>query len=106
MNRIKEFFVKRAEKKIIDKTVKHFNLDIMETKSIFKSRTMWFNIAMGVLSITTLINPELLVGLGITAAATQSSVLGITAVVNMILRSMTNTAIVSPSVKAEEAKTN
>ena len=71
----------------------------MKKKSILKSKTLWFNLAMGVLSLTSIVNPALLVGFGITAVATQTSILGIASAVNIVLRAITKTEVELPKKK-------
>ena len=79
----------------------------METKSIFKSRTMWLNAIAGIVAITTYINPEMLTAFGISPEK-QHSVLtivgAVTALANIVLRSFTNTAVsVNPTKPSENA---
>lgn len=66
------------------------------TKSIFKSKTFWVNIIAGVLGILTIVTPDWLSGLGI-GADQQTKVLtvigGVTSVLNIALRFISNTPI-------------
>lgn len=68
----------------------------METKSILKSKTFWLNFISACLAILSILNPDLLNGLGLGADA-QTKVLSVigalTTVLNIILRFVSNTPI-------------
>lgn len=65
-------------------------------KSIFKSKTFWVNFIAGVISILTMINPELLGIFGISPdkeATVLKAIGAIVALLNVILRIFTNQAV-------------
>lgn len=73
----------------------------MKTKSLFKSKTVWFNTIMGVLAFLTLIKPDLLIVFGLDTVSQQKAltvISTITAFLNLVLRMMTNSAVaISPA---------
>jgi hypothetical protein len=68
----------------------------MEEKSIFESKTFWANTVAGIVSVVILINPEMLVALGYTGES-QTRILtvigGLTAVLNIFLRTITDSPV-------------
>jgi len=77
----------------------------MEIKSIFSSKTFWINLFLFVLSVTALVEPDLLTTLGI-EGATEAKILKIagviTAIVNLFLRYLTNSAVSIKSVNKDD----
>lgn len=65
----------------------------MKTKSIFKSKTFYVNLIMAILSFTALISPDLLTALGIDSTKALTIIASITALLNIVLRMLTNTAV-------------
>lgn len=64
----------------------------MNTKSIFKSKTLWLNFIMGLLAIIALIDPSILsiFGLDEIHQANALKIIGaITAILNLVLRMIT-----------------
>lgn len=63
-----------------------------QTKTIFKSKTFWLNLILGILAIIALIDPTILIAFGIPEASQMQvmQVVGIiAAVLNIILRLIT-----------------
>lgn len=71
-------------------------------KNIFKSKTVWLNVIMGVVAAATYIDPSLLEALGF-APESQDKVLKIvgtiTAILNIVLRFATTKAITTKRIK-------
>ncbi len=65
-------------------------------KSIFASKTFWFNLIVGLGSVLVYVNPENLTSFGI-PPATQAKLLAIagalTGIINFVLRMYTKTAV-------------
>lgn len=81
----------------------------METvKSIYLSKTFWFNVLMGVLAVTAELNPELLTILGFPPEK-QHSILTIvgafTAMANIFLRKATSTPVTFVKSKVSNTET-
>ncbi len=81
----------------------------MNIKSIFASKTLWFNLIVGLSSALTYLNPELLSSIGV-APASQTKLLAIaglvTGIVNFVLRTYTKTAVaVNPSTTIDASVT-
>ena len=62
-------------------------------KSLIQSKTFWVNLIMAVLSIVSLISPDLLSILGLNTAKAMTILGVVTALLNIILRMITNTGI-------------
>jgi len=62
-------------------------------KTIFKSKTFWANLLMGLLSILAVINPEFLELIGLNSVKALTIIGFITSVINIVLRLITTTAI-------------
>ncbi len=71
----------------------------METKSILKSKTIWFNTLMLLVSGLAYVKPEYLTMLGV-SPVNQTEILtvagAITSVVNLLLRKATTSAVTMP----------
>lgn len=65
----------------------------MKTKSLFKSKTFWINLIMAILSFTALISPDLLTALGVDSTKALTIITSITALLNIVLRMLTNTGV-------------
>lgn len=66
------------------------------TKSIFQSKTFWFNLVGGLVGISTMVTGDQLTELGINGVAQKWTMVGIGAVVtfgNIYLRSITNAPV-------------
>ncbi len=68
----------------------------METKSIFRSRTFWVNVIPMFLAVIALIDPDLLTVFGIIGLNQTKALIilaFITSLLNIVLRSLTNTIV-------------
>lgn len=75
------------------------------TKSIWKSKTIWLNLIMGLLAIIALINPEILTVFGLSPEAQHNAltiIATVTAVLNLILRMISGTAVTMDSSKINQ----
>lgn len=71
----------------------------MKTKSILASKTFWLNIIAALLGCLAVFTPEMLSGLGLGENAQEKALViigGITTVLNIILRILTNSAVTLP----------
>jgi hypothetical protein len=69
------------------------------TKSIFQSKTFWFNLLTGLLGATALIGADQLAQIGINGTLQNQILAGIGVVNfigNLVLRAITNTAVSTP----------
>jgi uncharacterized membrane protein len=74
----------------------------METKSIFSSKVFWLNLIIGIISVLGLVNPELLSAIGIKDPVQFMTIVGaVTAILNVILRFLTNQPITPIGKKKE-----
>lgn len=74
----------------------------METKSIFTSKTFWFNLLTGLLGLTATIGAPQLQQLGLSEHAQNICLVVIGAVNvlgNIVLRAITSTAVTTPLTK-------
>lgn len=75
----------------------------METvKSIFSSKTFWFNVAAAAVGISATVGAEQLASLGINGVAQKWALVilgGITTIGNIYLRTVTNTPVITPLTK-------
>jgi uncharacterized membrane protein len=73
-------------------------------KSIFASKTMWLNLIVAIVAILAFVNPELLTAIGVEEAR-QKDVLTlvgtVTALLNLVLRAITNKGLTINSNEAE-----
>lgn len=65
----------------------------MKTKSIFRSKTLWINLIMAVISFSAVLSPNLLTALGIDSTRALTIIAGITGLLNIVLRMITNTGV-------------
>ena len=62
-------------------------------KTIFKSKTFWANLLMGLLAILAVIDPSFLELIGLNSVKALTIIGFITSVINIVLRLITTTAI-------------
>lgn len=66
----------------------------MKTKNIFLSKTFWVNLIMAALSFSAILSPDLLITLGIDSTKALTIIASVTAMLNILLRIITNKSVV------------
>lgn len=72
------------------------------TKSIFASKTFWINLIMAIVAFTATLSPDLLTALGINSAKALTIIASVTAVLNIVLRALTSTAVTADNSKINQ----
>ena len=72
------------------------------TKTLFASKTFWTNLIMAIIAVAATVSPDLLNTLGINSTKALTIIATVTAVLNIVLRLLTSTAI-APATKDPNA---
>ena len=72
------------------------------TKSIFSSKTFWINLIMAIIAFSATISPDFLTALGLNSTKVLTIVATVTAILNIILRTLTTTAVTADNSKINQ----